>query len=193
MNKELVRSFFDRYAPIWDEEPVAEDWLISKILDHARMEEGVHVLDVACGTGVLFPWYQQRKVASVTGIDLSEEMIKIAQGKFPENTCICGDAENYDFLKAFDRIMVYNALPHFANPQALIENLTKFLAPGGILSIAHGISREKLNQLHSKHASQVSVGLISIEELEEAVAPYASVILKVSDDNMYQLVAVRSL
>ena len=48
------------------------------ILDNGGIKEDIHVLDVACGTGVLFPDYLKRKVASVTGVDISQKMAKIA-------------------------------------------------------------------------------------------------------------------
>ena len=190
MNKAKIRDFFDQRASRWDEDNMQNRETLSKILDNAKITEGVHVLDVACGTGILFPWYNQRKVASVTGIDLSGEMIKNAGAKFPEIKLICGDAETYSFQRIFDRIMVYNALPHFADPEALIENLTRYLAPGGIISIAHGMSREALNEYHSRHAEPVSLKLMEIAELEQKLAPYIRIITSISDGTMYQLVGV---
>lgn len=49
------------------------------------------VLDVACGTGVLFPDNLKRCVESVTGIDISPEMARLAAEKFPQVQVICGD------------------------------------------------------------------------------------------------------
>ena len=48
--------------------------IIGKILDGAGVAAGKDVLDVACGTGVLFPDYLQRQVGSLTAIDISPEM-----------------------------------------------------------------------------------------------------------------------
>ena len=53
-----------------------------KFLDLADIRSGVHVLDVACGTGVLFPYYLSRNVASITGVDLSADMISQARKNF---------------------------------------------------------------------------------------------------------------
>ena len=79
MNKQKIADFFDRCASWWDEDMIRNEEVIAKILDNGGVREGVHVLDVACGTGVLFPDYLSRGVASVTGIDISPEMVKIAQ------------------------------------------------------------------------------------------------------------------
>ena len=82
MNKQDVIEFFDRVAASWDADMIKNDAIIGKILDNAEVEAGHHVLDVACGTGVMFPYYLERGVASVTGIDISPEMAKIAGEKF---------------------------------------------------------------------------------------------------------------
>ena len=81
MDKQSVIEFFDRCAPSWDAEMIKSDAIINRILDNAEVGEGMAVLDVACGTGVMFDYYLQRDVASVTGIDISPEMAKIAAGR----------------------------------------------------------------------------------------------------------------
>lgn len=47
--------------------------VIRTILDNAGIRAGVDVLDVACGTGVLFPDYLARDVHSVTGVDIARK------------------------------------------------------------------------------------------------------------------------
>ena len=64
MDKQSVIRFFDRLAPEWDAEMVRSDEIIGVILDNANVTEGKHVLDVACGTGVLIPDYRKRRAAS---------------------------------------------------------------------------------------------------------------------------------
>ena len=59
-----VISFFDRCAPDWDAEMIRNEPVIRTILDNADIRAGVDVLDVACGTGVLFPDYLARDVHS---------------------------------------------------------------------------------------------------------------------------------
>ncbi|MBQ3488769.1 MAG: methyltransferase domain-containing protein, partial [Clostridia bacterium] len=78
MEKKDIIEFFDRCAPTWDAEMIKSDVKIGRILDNAEVGAGMDVLDVACGTGVLFGYYLERGVASVTGIDISPEMAKIA-------------------------------------------------------------------------------------------------------------------
>ena len=88
-----VISFFDRCAPDWDAEMIRNEPVIRTILDNADIRAGVDVLDVACGTGVLFPDYLARDVHSVTGVDIAPEMARRAAEKFPDArvTVLCGD------------------------------------------------------------------------------------------------------
>ena len=91
MKKETIISFFDKCAPWWDDDMIRNEEVIATILDNTAIRPGIRVLDVACGTGVLFPDYLSRGVAEVTAIDISPEMAKIAAEKFPEVKVICGD------------------------------------------------------------------------------------------------------
>ena len=133
------------------------------------------VLDVACGTGVLFPDYLARDVHSVTGVDIAPEMARRAAEKFPDArvTVLCGDIETVPLPQQFDRCMVYNAFPHFPDPARLIAHLATLLKPGG--------------RHHAGAASTVSVSLISETELAARMAPYFDVDVVISDDRMYQV------
>ncbi len=189
MHKQDVIAFFDRLAPQWDADMIRSDAIIGKILDGAGVGAGVDVLDVACGTGVLFPDYLARQVASVTAVDISPEMVKIAAEKYPgENiTAICADVEHWQPGKLFDCVMVYNAFPHFPDPEHLIATLSSFLKPGGTLTVAHGMSRAAIDRRHAGGASKVSVGLMHEDELETIFAKHMQVTVKISDDHMYQV------
>ena len=190
MNKETVISFFDRCAPWWDSDMIRDEEIIATILDNGGIRAGIHVLDVACGTGVLFPDYLQRGVASVTGIDISPEMAKLAQEKFPQVKVICGDVEETEFEQQFDAVMVYNAFPHFPEPQRLIRVLAGLTKTGGRLSVAHSMSREALTK-HHERASAVSIELIHERELAVLMEPWFHVDVVISDDRMYQVSGVR--
>ena len=194
MDKQDVIEFFDRMAPSWDADMIKNDTVIEKILDNAEIEEGQDILDVACGTGVMFPYYLQRGVASVTGIDISPEMAKIAAAKFAEEArvqVICGDVETTEFRQKFDRIVVYNAFPHFPKPKRLIKILSGLLKENGRLTIAHGQSREAIDGHHKGAASKVSNGLMSAESLKKLFDPHFTVEVMISNGRMYQLSGVK--
>ena len=191
MEQQEVIRFFDRCAPSWDVGLVRNEAVISAILDNAGVKAGVDVLDVACGTGVLFSDYLQRGVASLTAIDISPEMVKLARQKYPKVCVLCGDVEQTVFDQCFDVIMIYNAFPHFPDPARLIGCLARWVKPGGRLSVAHGMSREKLLQHHAGTASRVSVDLLEENELAALFAPYFDVDTVISDERMYQVAGRR--
>lgn len=191
MEQQDVIRFFDRCAPSWDADLVRNEAVISAILDNAGIRADMDVLDVACGTGVLFPDYLGRNVASLTAIDLSPEMAKLAQQKFPQVKVLCGDAERTDFGRCFDAVMIYNAFPHFPEPARLIERLAKWVKAGGRLSVAHGMSREKLVQHHAGSASRVSIDLLEAHELAKLFSPWFDVDVMISNDRMYQVCGKR--
>lgn len=189
MNKKDIIQFFDQAAPQWDAEMIKSDRIIGKILDGAGITAGQRILDVACGTGVLIPYYLDRQVARVTAVDISPEMTKIARGKFPQANVeiICGDIEQLNLTEQFDAVMVYNAFPHFPNPEQLIATLSGLLKPGGTLTIAHGMSRAHIDAHHQGKASKVSKGLMHEDQLAEIMAKHLTVTVKISDDQMYQV------
>ena len=194
MQKSDVIEFFDRCAPTWDADMIKNDTIIGKILDNAEVGPGMDVLDVACGTGVMFDYYLERKVASVTGIDISPEMAKIARAKYADNNLIqviCGDVEETSFDKKFDRIVVYNAFPHFPKPKRLIKTLAGLLKEGGRLTIAHGMSREAIDGHHKGTASKVSNGLMTASSLKKLFDPFFEVEIMISNSQMYQVSGVK--
>lgn len=193
INKADVIEFFDRHASSWDDEMIRNDEVISLILDKAGVGKGTRVLDIACGTGVLMPDYLQREVGSVTGVDISPEMIKIASEKFPEENVsfLCADAEKDDVGSGYDAIVIYNAFPHFPDPDKLIARLSGLLVPGGRLTVAHGMSREKIDAHHSGAAHAVSMGLMPAENLAAIFDRSLKVTEIISDDRMYQVVGVK--
>ena len=194
MNKQDVIEFFDRCASWWDAEMIKNDAVIGKILDNVEVGPGMKVLDVACGTGVMFPYYLERGVASVTGIDIAPQMARVAEEKFQGEDrvqVLCGDVEDVEFPGKFDRIVVYNAFPHFPDPRRLIARLAGLLEDGGRLTIAHGQSREAIDGHHKGSASKVSNGLMSADSLKKLFDPHFEVEVMISNGYMYQVSGVK--
>ena len=186
MSKAAVRDYFDRLAPGWDAELVADSKKIHAILDAAGVKPGARVLDVACGTGVLFPFYLQRGVAGVLAVDLSPAMAAIARSKATGPIrVVCDDVEEMAGTGEYDCCVVYNAFPHFPDPERLIGGLAAWLRPGGRLTVAHGMSVEQLNAHHAGSAAKVSRGMLPAPELAERFRRWFRVDVVVSDGEKY--------
>lgn len=186
MDKKEIIGFFDSCAPFWDAYSERREDAIEKILSLSGVSEGRRVLDVGCGTGVLFPDYL-KKGATVTAIDISEKMTDLAKEKFPGVNVICGDAEGYVFGEKFDVIMIHNAFPHFPDPEGLTEHLSAFLREEGRLTVAHSISEKELEECHSGSAKNVSLPLPSKEKLTELLSRFLEVDIAFSDERMYMV------
>ena len=180
-----VISFFDRCAPGWDAEMIRNEPVIRTILDNAGIRAGVDVLDVACGTGVLFPDYLARDVHSVTGVDIAPEMARRAAEKFPDArvTVLCGDIETVPLPQPFDCCMVYNAFPHFPDPARLIAHLVTLLKQAERQQMTAG--REF--GIISYNDTPLKEILAGETELAALMAPYFDVDVVISDDRMYQV------
>lgn len=190
ISKTDVIDFFDRCAASWDAEMIKDSDIVNSILDNAGICAGQKILDVACGTGVLINDYLDRDVKKVIAVDISSEMIRRAKAKFSDNAVefICGDVESCDVGSDFDAIVVYNAFPHFPEPEKLIAHLADLLHSGGKLTVAHGMSREKIDAHHHGVARGVSEGLMYAEDLASLFKKYLKVTVLISDDRMYQVV-----
>lgn len=198
MQKNEVIAFFDSWADVWDEHQKTDPEKLNLILDNANICAGKKVLDVGCGTGVLEPFFLERKVKSVKAVDISSRMIQIAVSKFNEENVefVCGDIETFPEEEKFDCVIVYNALPHFADTEVLVGKLLQLLVQGGTLSIAHSMSREKLLEHHNGSAKKVSVEIPEVRELAELIKKAdlrVRVTTMISDEKMYQLSVVKNL
>lgn len=194
MDKNKIKVFFDNISKTWDADMIRSDEIINTILENARVGKGTEVLDVACGTGILIPDYLKLEVKSVLGVDISDKMLEIAKSKFqqPNVKFICQDAELYDFNQKVDAIVIYNAFPHFPNPEQLIAHLSSFVKEGGTLTVAHGMSREEIDAHHRGPAKDVSMGLMTVENLAKIFEKYLKVTVTISNDRMYQVVGCKT-
>jgi demethylmenaquinone methyltransferase/2-methoxy-6-polyprenyl-1,4-benzoquinol methylase len=186
LDTEQVAAFFNRLAPNWDTSHSHNADKIERILDYADIRPRSSILDVGCGTGILFPFYLNRDVSLVTGVDLSSGMIARAREKYPDPRIqlIIGDAAQLQ-LGTFDRCVVYSALPHFKNAAKLIAKLSLDLKQNGRLTVAHSESREMIDQRHNGSAHDVSVGLMPASELELLFSPFFHVDTIIDNDEMY--------
>ncbi len=94
------------------------------------------VLDVGCSTGTLGESIKRRIGAEVVGIELDEEMAKIAKLKL--DRVIVEDVEvielkNYYPFKYFDCIVFADVLEHLKDPWKVLKETTKFLSDDGIV------------------------------------------------------------
>lgn len=188
MDQQVIIDFFNKAAAYWDDIAHDNSEKISKILDFSDIREKSSVLDVACGTGVLIPFLLKRNVSHVTGIDISPEMINSAKTKFTQYNnveFINASAEDIDFVQKFDRIIIFDAFPHFCHKEKVIKKMAEHLKPDGRLTIAHSMGRKQLDELHQKTAGQVSDKMVSGNDLSKILSPDFCVDIIVDNEDIF--------
>lgn len=114
------------------------DWP-APIIDAARIKPGQHVLDVACGTGILARAAAERvgPDGAVVGVDINEGMLAVAKEKAAQIEWRNGPAEALPFENdSFDAVVSQFALMFFEDKVAAIKEMARVLRPGGHLAVA---------------------------------------------------------
>ena len=98
------------------------------------------VLDMPCGTGsISLPLLS--KATKLTLIDISSNMLSIAENNIPENEkkkviCINDDIFKLDIPDhSYDLVICLGLLAHVNSPEQLLEKLARVTSPGGSLII----------------------------------------------------------
>ncbi|GAB2534816.1 methyltransferase domain-containing protein [Spirosoma aerophilum] len=104
------------------------------------LRPGMSVLDVGCGSGAI-----TRSIAHITGstgwvlgIDPSESLINQANQQAGDTPGIAfqqGDVYSFDTAERFDLVTCARTLQWLAKPEAAIQNMKRFVKPGGHLAI----------------------------------------------------------
>lgn len=145
--KEQVRSMFDRIAPRYD----LLNRLLSFGIDRIWRRNVVKllkdlktpmILDVATGTGDLAVEICKIDPAAVYGVDLSPQMLEVAQKKVQQKKLHMtiqlreGDSENLPFEdNFFDAVTVAFGVRNFENLGKGLAEMQRVLRPGGKLIV----------------------------------------------------------
>jgi S-adenosylmethionine-diacylgycerolhomoserine-N-methlytransferase len=112
------------------------------LIDGLDARSGAKVLEIACGTGrnldrIAQVWPGVR----LHGLDISSEMLSIAQKRLPQDCKLaCGDATDFDAQRlfgqsTFDRIVISYAVSMIPQWEATLEHACRLLAPDGSLHV----------------------------------------------------------
>lgn len=102
-----------------------------------RAVKGLHgnVLDVACGTGDMMVSLAERG-CTVTGVDISEEMLSIARQKTSSANFQLGNAESLPFTDGeFDAVTCAFGVRNFVHLEQGLSEMLRVLKPGGTMVI----------------------------------------------------------
>lgn len=101
-----------------------------------RKPEGGKLLDIGCGFGAVLAEMAKFPEWELSGVEIGDNAIAYARDRVPSATIHEGTVDDVDFEEgSFDCIMMITVLEHVKDPAAVLERITKWLAPGGLLVI----------------------------------------------------------
>ncbi len=135
-------SIFNKYAESYEERfmdvsmySTSLDFLLNEVNDR-----NITVLDVACGPGNISKYLLDRNSnLEITGIDLSENMISIAQKNIPSGSfTICDARDILSLNKKFDLVISGFCFPYLTKEEVIqfIADARKLILPGGLLYLS---------------------------------------------------------
>lgn len=196
MKPEMVdcKAYFNGLAAGWDAKDASSPAWLRAVAFLCGAGPGARVLDIACGTGVMFPALLEQGAASLTGVDIADAMAALARSKFaaePRVTVLCQDFLTLE-AGPFDAALMYNAYPHFPDKAALLQKAAALLTPGGRFTVVHGMGREALNRHHGNVPGGLSIPLGPAATEAAAWAPYFQVDMLLDTPGFYLISGARA-
>ncbi len=111
----------------------------SVVAETAEITQRHHVLDIACGTGVLAreARFRAGQQGHVCGLDITPGMLEVARQISPDIHWYQGDAIELPFQQhQFDRVVSQFGLMFFSDRIAALKQMRQVLKPGGLLTVA---------------------------------------------------------
>ena len=194
LTKDDVRKTYHFYAPIYD-------FLFGAVLEPGRkalIQELIkfnpkNVLEIGVGTGLLLPQYPT--ASAVTGIDISQDMLNIAQERASklENkkiTLLAMDAEALTFEgDTFDCVVLPYVLSVTPNPEQLVKEVRRVCKKGGAIMIVNHFSGNGFWYLLEKTVKNLAekIGFHSEFSYEEHILKHNWKIESVRTVNLFGL------
>ncbi len=130
----MASRWWDRHGdfkPLHDINPLRLNYI-----DSQHRIEGLDVLDVGCGGGILSEALNKRG-ATVTGIDLSDEALSVAKlhllesGYNVDYQCVSAEDFAAKNKNAFDVVTCLEMLEHVPDPASTVAACASMVKPGG--------------------------------------------------------------
>ena len=143
------------FRPLHEINPLRLDW----IAGHAPLA-GKDVLDVGCGGGILAE-SMARRGARVTGIDLSEKALRVAELHLHESRLDVRYEKKAveDCAGAFDVVTCMELLEHVPDPASMVAACARLARPGGHVFFST-INRNPKSYLFAVVGAEYVLGLL---------------------------------
>jgi ubiquinone/menaquinone biosynthesis C-methylase UbiE len=167
--QDLHQEFFDNLAAEWDLHYTAEDLeRLSRLVGKLPLSPGMSILDLGCGTGILFDLLRRRVGPDglITGVDFALSMVQRAHRNFPfpnvtvvdANTCCLPFRDS-----SYDLAISFAAFPHFADKDTTVRETSRVLKRGAPFYIVHLVSSKELADIHHREGGVVAHDMLPPE------------------------------
>ena len=178
--KERSKSTFNQQADTYDEDIHGQH---ARTLYPVLLSKLAHIpfqraLDLGCGTGEMMKMLlQSDDQRELYGIDLSEKMLSVAEGKLSGKVqLVLGDSEHLPFVdNFFDVVYCNDSFHHYPAPENVIREVQRVLKPGGTFLIGDCwqplIGRAIMN-FYMRHSKEGDVKIYSETEIVSMLSEY---------------------
>ncbi|BCR05006.1 hypothetical protein DESUT3_20750 [Desulfuromonas versatilis] len=141
MNPKLLGRKYDRIARWWHENHDNSSYGLAQVeraLNFSVKRETA--LDVGCGAGGRVVRMLQNHGFNITGIDVSQEMIRLAREQHPSMTFLHQDICTWETDRHFDLIVAWDSIFHLPleMQHPVVAKLCRLLSEGGVLIYSFG-------------------------------------------------------
>lgn len=149
----------------WLVGPLFRPWA-EMIVEEVGLRPRDHLLDIACGTGILARVARERvgQAGQVVGVDISPDMLAVARAVAPSIEWREGNASALPLKDSeqFDVVACQQGLQFFPDKPAAAAQMRRALAKGGRLAVATWRSDEEIPFFRElRHVAERHLGAIS--------------------------------
>jgi 2-polyprenyl-3-methyl-5-hydroxy-6-metoxy-1,4-benzoquinol methylase len=131
-----MEKLTDPIEELYSSKDVGYFSLERQIFKNAIPENGLRILDIGCGNGVLGAYFRNEQKCEVFGIDINENACMEAQKNL--DGVLHANVEVIDLpyeTEYFDTIIMGDVVEHLINPVIALKKLLLVLKPGGKIFI----------------------------------------------------------
>jgi len=194
-------AYFNNLSANWDEVVGNDEARIQKlrnVFSMINIHNGDTVIDVGCGTGVLFTMIEERigPQGTLIAVDTSDKMIEEAKKRyahFNNIKYVVGPLEEISLPhQSINVILCFAVFPHIEDQLMALKKCHNFLTVDGSLYIFHLSDTKSLNEFHHNLNAPVSRDHMPIrEELEEMLKKTGFILIKYIDEPELNFVHIK--
>lgn len=144
---EIISKYYDLMY-VNDESYQAEVNKVVSLVEQYKKSKGNTLLDIACGTGAQAAYLQSHFM--ITGIDISNEMLEVAENKIENAIFINADMCDFNLNNQYDVIVnLYGSIGQaesLEHMQMSMNCVFKHLKQGGVFILTPWSTKESFNE-----------------------------------------------